>query len=286
MAVAAPIIVFGFLYILQVQPAREAAAASRDRLAIARDELNRQRLFVRPQAVVTEASAAAEFEARTMEADGVEGVADTLTAVLNSPAVGGVSNVAVETGAPEDAASDSTARLFSQTVKQTPVTLTFDARYEQIGRFFWNLRVLPTTFSLQSVELTPRGTPGAGLMSARVSLFVFHQAGVEAPVQASRTQAVDVITAPLWARDPFATDRRVDLPAPVAPREPDPVVTSILFSSGRRVAMVDGRIVRAGDRVRTGVIRAIEADAVLIAERDGRERRVAIARPLMRLAKR
>jgi hypothetical protein len=94
------------------------------------------------------------------------------------------------------------------------------------------------------------------------------------------------MTSPQWKRDPFANDQRVDSQAPVAPKEPDPVVTSILFSSGRRVAMVDGRIVRAGDQVRTGIIRDIEAAAVVIVGRDGRERRVAIARPVIRMAKR
>jgi hypothetical protein len=95
-----------------------------------------------------------------------------------------------------------------------------------------------------------------------------------------------VITSPQWARNPFANDRRVEPQGPVALTEPDPVVTSILFSSGRRVAMVDGRIVRAGDQVRTGTIREIEASAVVIVGRDGRERRVAISRPVMRMAKR
>jgi hypothetical protein len=286
MAVAAPIVVFGFLYILLVHPERDAAAETRHRLAIASDELNRQQLFVRPQGVVREVSALAEFDARTTEGDGVGEVADTLTALLNSPAVGGVSNLSIETGAPADAPADSTSRLFSETFKQTTVTLTFDARYEQIGRFFWNLRVLPTTFDLQSVELTPVGASGKGLMRAKASLLVFHQPDTATPVRASRTQAVDVMTSPQWGRDPFANDQRVDPQGPVAPKEPDPVVTSILFSSGRRVAMVDGRIVRAGDQVRTGIIRDIEPAAVVIVGRDGRERRVAIARPVIRMAKR
>jgi hypothetical protein len=91
MAVAAPIVVFGFLYVLQVRPELDAAAESRQRLAMAREELHRQQLLVSPQAVVTEVSALDEFSARTMEGDGVGEVADALTAVLNSPAVGGAS---------------------------------------------------------------------------------------------------------------------------------------------------------------------------------------------------
>jgi hypothetical protein len=284
MAIAAPIVVFGFLYVLQVHPERHAAAESRHRLAMAREELNRQQLFVKPQPVVSEVSALAEFESRTAEGEGVGDVIDILTAVLESPAVGGVSNVGIETGVPEDAPDDSAARLFSQTVRQTPVTLSFDARYEQIGRFFWNLRVLPTTFTLQSVALAP-GTAGGPMMHATVSLVAFHRPGPDKPLPASRAQVMDVITSPRWTRNPFASEPRADARRAVV-AEPDPVVTSILFSSGRRVAMVDGHIVGAGDRVRTGVIRRIDADAVVVAGPDGRERRVPIARPVVRLAKR
>jgi hypothetical protein len=285
MAVAAPVVVFGFLYILQVHPARMAAAETRHRLAAARDELNRQRVFVTPDPDVTKVSALAEFDARTTEADRVGDVANVLTAVLNSPAVGGVSNVSIDTGVPEDAATDSTVRLFSYTMKQTPITLSFDARYEQIGRFFWNLRALPTTFNLRAVELTPAAAPGTGRMRAKVSLLVFHRPETLAPRQAPRSQAVDVVTAPQWTHDPVANKSPVASGRPAAPRQPDPVVSSILFSSGRRVAIVDARIVRAGDRVRTGVVREIEADAVVIVDAEGRERRVVMQWPAVRLVR-
>ena len=287
MAVAAPIVVFGFLYVLQVQPERAAAVESRNQLAAARDELNRRRLFVRPQSVVTKASALDEFDARTPEGDRVGEVADALTAVLNSPAVGGVANLVIETGAPEDGPVDSMIQVFSRTVVPTLVTLTFDARYEQIGRFFWNLRVLPTTFDLQSVELMPSAASRAGLMRAKVSLLVFHRPEMAAPAQAPRTQMVDVTTVPEWTRDPFAAHPRAEAERPVAAAaQPAPVVNSVLFSSGRRVALVDGRVVRPGDRVRAGVIRSIEPDAVVIQEPDGRVRRFEIERPVIRMAKR
>jgi hypothetical protein len=63
-------------------------------------------------------------------------------------------------------------------------------------------------------------------------------------------------------------------------------VTSILFSSGRRVAIVDGRIVRPGDQVRTGVVSDIKADALVIVDARGRRRRVEIQRPATPMAKR
>ena len=286
MAVAAPLVVFGFLYVLHVRPARAAAVEARSRLEIAREELNRQRVVVSGPTVIEQVSALNEFAARTGQADGFEEAADALTAVLDSPAVGGVSNVSIQTGAPQDVPTEATVRLFSQTMKQTPVTLTFDARFEQIGRFFWNLRVLPTAFHLQSVELTPAAGLRAGLMRAKVSLLVFHEIQASTPRQVSAEQPVDVITSPQWTRVPFANARPPRGSAATPAAEPDPVVTSILFSSGRRVAIVDGRIVSAGDRVRTGTIRAIEAGAVVIVDAAGRERRLTIARPALRIGKR
>ena len=264
MAVAAPIVVFGFLYVLRVQPERAAAAESRSELAAARAELSRRRAFVTPTSDVTEVPALDTFDARTTEADRVADVVDALSALLKSPAVGGVSNVSIETGVPAEPPIDSMARLFSPTVVYTPVTVMFDARYEQIGRFFGNLRVLPTTFDLQSVELTPGLASRGGLMRAKVSLFVFHRPGTTArPAPAPRTRMV-----------------------PVAAAQPAPVVSSILYSSGRRLAIVDGQIVRAGDRVRSGVVRSIEPDAVIVGEASGVERRFALKRPVSRVVKR
>ncbi|HUP41113.1 MAG TPA: hypothetical protein VM115_13400 [Vicinamibacterales bacterium] len=286
MAVVAPLVVFGFLYALQVHPARAAAVDARSRLEIAREELNRQGAFDSAPTVVEQVSALNEFAARTGQADGVEEAVDALTAVVDSPAVGRVFNVSIKTGAPEDVPAESTVRLFSQTMKQTPVTLTFDAGFEQIGRFFRNLRVLPTAFKLQSVELTPAAGLRAGLMRANVSLRVFHEIEAPTPLQVSAAKPVDVTTSPQWTRDPSAKAPPPRVSATPPPAEPDPVVTSILFSSGRRVAIVDGRIVSAGDRVRTGTIRAIEPGAVVIVDTAGRERRATIARPALRIGNR
>lgn len=288
MAIAAPVVVFGFLYVLQVQPERAAAAEAREQLAAAQALLNRYGLFAVPPGVVHEASALVEFDARTAEGDRAGEVAAALAALLNSSAVGGVSNLSIETGAPSDGPIDSMVGLFSRKVMHTPVTMTFDARYEQIGRFFWNLRLLPTTFDLRSLELTPGAARRAALMRAKVSLLAFHRSEAEASRPAPQPQVVDVITAPEWGRDPFATAQRPDAAkasASAAAVRRDPVVSSILFSNGRRVALVDGRVVRPGDRVAAGVVRSIEPDAVVIAAADGAARRFEIARPVIRTAR-
>ena len=284
MAVAAPIVVFGFLYVLKVQPERMAALEARQQLAAAHTELTRQRLFATPAPIVSQVSALDVFDARVAEGDTVGDVIDTLTALLNSPAVGGVSNLSIETGQFTDGPGDSMIQLFARKVVHTPVLITFDARYEQIGRFFWNLRSMPTIVDLQSVELTPSPESNSGLMRATVSLHVFQRPGVVIPRQ-PKPHVVDVITAPQWNRNPFASKPRpTELVAAAA--QPVPVVSSILFSSNRKVAHVDGRIVRVGDRVGTGVVQSIEHDAVIIAEASGAARRVALERPVIRMARR
>lgn len=280
MAVAAPIVVFGFLYVLQVQPERAAALEARNQLEVARGELNRQRALVRSQAARTAPSALDEFDARTAEGDRIGEVADVLTAVLNSPAVGGVSNLSIATGSPVDGSIDSIGALFSRKIAHTPVTVTFDARYEQVGRFFWNLGTMPTTFDLHSVELTPGTASRPGLMRAKVALLVFHRPGAMAAGRAPQPQTVDVTT-PERPRDPPAKQMRAAAApdrAIASAAQPDPVVTSILISSGRRVARVDGRIVGPGDRLGAGVVRSIEPDAVVIVEPGGRARRFEIER--------
>ena len=288
MAVAAPIVVFGFLYVLQVQPARAAAAEARTRLNVAKAELRGTRVFATPESVVVQASALEEFDARTLEGDDVGNVADALASVLNSPSVGPVSNLSVDTGPISDAPRDSMVRVFARPVVAAPITATFDARYEQIGRFFWSLRVLPTTFDLQSVELEPV-TGSARLMRAKVSLLAFYRSRTDVPARRSRPEVVDVVTPPQWSRDPFAPAPRSNAaaqPAAAVRTEPDPVITSILMAGGRRIARVDGQVVGRGDRVRNGVIRAIEPDAVVIAGGNGRLRRIEIARPVLHMARR
>lgn len=282
MAIAAPLVVFGFLYVLRVQPERAAAAEAREQLAAAQALLNRDHRFVAPIGVVNEeASALEQFEGDPGE------VAEALRGLLNSPAVGGVANLSIEIGAPSGGPIESMVGVFSPKVMHTRVTMTFDARYEQIRRFFWNLRVLPATFDLQSLELTP--APGAALMHATASLLVFHRPEPQPSRRASRPQMVAGMTAPERGRDQPATALRRDAvmtPASAAAGQHDPVVSSILISGGRRVALVDGRVVRPGDRVRADVVQSIESDAVIVASAGGPARRLEIGRPVIGMTRR
>lgn len=75
---------------------------------------------------------------------------------------------------------------------------------------------------------------------------------------------------PEWSRDPFASmlasgPQAVEAGPEEAPLpDPDPVVASILYSEARRLAMVNGRIVRVGDQVGADRIIEIRPDAVVV----------------------
>ena len=241
MAVAAPIVVFGFLYVLLVQPERTRAAIGRIELDRTLADLDRQRSSTSAPSGGVEASAVDEFAARAARVERPGDLVDVLTDVLNGPAVGGVSNLLIERGA--DGAAG------------TPVTLTFDARFEQIVRFVRSLRALPANIDLPTVEIGAVSSR-TGLTRANVSLLV--SAAVAVPQPASE---------------------KVRIRRPAAAPPPAPVVSSILISDGRRLARVDGHIVGPGDRLPAGTVQSIEPDAVIFAGPDGQSRRVEIARP-------
>jgi hypothetical protein len=96
---------------------------------------------------------------------------------------------------------------------------------------------------------------------------------------------VDLKTTPSWVRDPFLragetrdeTMAQVSLLAP--PTEPDPVVHSILFSPQRKLAVIQGRIYKVGDRVGNAEIVDIERVAVVIRTATGERRRVELQSP-------
>lgn len=95
---------------------------------------------------------------------------------------------------------------------------------------------------------------------------------------------VDLKTTPSWVRDPFLlagetrdeTIAQVSLPAT---NDPDPVVHSILFSPQRKLAVIQGRIYKVGDRVGNSEIVDIERAAVVIRTAAGERRRVELLSP-------
>jgi hypothetical protein len=89
---------------------------------------------------------------------------------------------------------------------------------------------------------------------------------------------------PQWPRNPFINPQ---LPAVVTAKplstektaEPDLVVASILYSAQRRLAIVNGRIVRVGDRVGSAIVRDIEARAVIVESSGGTRQTLELRMP-------
>lgn len=277
LALAAPFVIFGFLYALVVQPARTATPAARDRASSLRAELMRGRALIR--ATVPAGSGVPVGPAVAVALANPSDVTAAITSLAKSPAVGGVTNLSVEMAAP-----DGTA--------QTPVTVMFDAPYAQIGRFFWNLRTLPAIFEVRSVEIEPARSPSTS-MRAKIVLVGFKRATAAPPAVTAPPvlQTVDMSTAPGWRRNPFpvrasepGSARQIVLAEKPAER-PDPVVKSILFSASRQVALVDGRVVKTGDRVGPLFVQSIEPDGVVLATADGLRKRIGLDRPTIRIGR-
>lgn len=245
-------------------------------------------------------SAAREFEIRIPDENRVLDVLRTLTQLASSPSVGKLEALVIEAGSPGvDAAPDPRLTLFGSPVSGTPVTMSFEASYEQLGRFFWHLRALPTTVDVRSIDVSP--APQSSLLRVEMVLLAFHRAGLPTrlPLSEPRSNggqsrrpaltsdlaqlatappAVDVTNAPSWPRDLF----RPSAPPPaVAEVTPDPVVQTILYSPQRSVALVDGKIVKVGDRLGTGSVIAIERDAVVIETPSGSRKRLALRSPTL-----
>ena len=99
------------------------------------------------------------------------------------------------------------------------------------------------------------------------------------PLTIPAPPAIDLASAPAWRRDPFLfgdETRSVARPAVPAPAAARPSVRTILYSAGRRLAIVNGRIVGVGDAVGDYTVSDIEKDAVVFRASSGDRLRVPI----------
>jgi len=113
--------------------------------------------------------------------------------------------------------------------------------------------------------------------------------GEESPVPIDPTTVappphVDLSETPEWRRNPFAGGWQRQDGVAVAPvahieAEPDLVVASILHSTDRRLAVVNGRIVRAGDRIGSSTIVDIQPRAIVVESSRGARRVLELRAP-------
>jgi hypothetical protein len=242
------IAVFATFYMVAVQPQRETAREKQQQLEQLTADLDRQRSS-RQVAFVNDASSTDRSNVRPANDDSGSGAVESIAALLTSPPVDAATNFSIQVGFVREGAPET----------RTPVSVTFDARYEQIARF---LRGLPQQFELDSLEVIPQRSPQ---VHASLVLFTVQRKAKPKPAPTVRP-----------AQPRPTTQRRRDA---VAVPQPIPVVNGILFSNNRRVARIDGRVVAPGDHVGSAIVRSIEADAVIIVTPSGEIRRLNLSRP-------
>lgn len=96
------------------------------------------------------------------------------------------------------------------------------------------------------------------------------------PVSIPAPPPIEVAAGPSAARDPFlfGDETRDDQARKAAEYSPDPLVRTILFSSTRKTAIVDGKMVSIGDSVGSLKVTDIERTAVVFTTAGGEQRRV------------
>jgi hypothetical protein len=278
LAAVAPLVIFGFVYVLAVQPKLALERDAEARAASLRAELTRARSLTPPAPAIHNA-AQREFQDLVPVEDRSSEVADALRRLLKNSNVGGAGNVSIETGVvsrPSDAL-ESRIKSFDGPIAYRPLTVTFDARTAQLRQILSGLRAMPTIVELRGVEIAP--APSGTVMRTRLALFVYQRS--EGGAQAAAVPAPPPI-APLLAGARPALESVPKATSPVASFEPEPVVHTILFSSEHKVALVDGRIVRAGDRLGSGRVLAIEQNAVVFVTDAGLVKRLVLEQPQIR----
>jgi hypothetical protein len=132
-----------------------------------------------------------------------------------------------------------------------------------------------TSSASRSASGPPRSArpPAAGPRETRPDPVRSGEAQSAVPPETSVSQPGPI---PGSRKPLFAAAPRADTPRSEPLKDPLPVVSTILVSEDRRLAMVDGRIVGVGDRVGQRTVAAIEPRVVVFREPSGVQIRVAL----------
>jgi len=109
-----------------------------------------------------------------------------------------------------------------------------------------------------------------------------HQAGTSAPANGSSVPPSPIVTPPDRPRVPATAVSPSAVSPPTTEREREIVVTTILYSADRQLAIVNGRIARAGDRIGSTAIVEIRPRAIVVDSPGGGRRVVSLRVPLAR----
>jgi hypothetical protein len=156
-------------------------------------------------------------------------------------------------------------------VRRTHLTLALAALAAAVLYNVWHFLLRPAAPAASPATLEQPLVGPPGPVGAVVA--------VRDPLTIPAPPAVSLAPAPAWRRDPFLfgdETRVVVRPAVQAPAPVRPVVRTILYSAGRRLAIVNGRIVGIGEAVGGYTVADIDKDAVVFTAPSGERLRVPV----------
>ena len=200
-AIGIPVVVVAACYFFIVQPRAAAGRRATEQTVAIRARLNAipRSLAAPPKTVARTGDALQELERRIPVADRVPDLLERLARVaLNSSPPGDVRGLKVETADRVDVASpnaqtgprvasggadqpDPRLPLFAASLSYAPISVSFEATYPALGRFLWNLRDLPTTIEIRSLDVArPSAADEGRFLKVELVLFAFQRAASKA----------------------------------------------------------------------------------------------------------
>lgn len=150
------------------------------------------------------------------------------------------------------------------------------------GSIVYNIWVFTRPAPNRSAAATqpPASTPAPTSAAAPAAAFD--------PSHPQQLPDVELIRVPVWARNPFehrglkpaiVQTTAAETPSPASAPAADPEIASILHSPERRLALIDGRIVRVGDMVADSKVVDILPKAVVLESAARGRRTLALKSP-------
>lgn len=206
--VAFGLALIGVAWFVFVQPRQEAARRAEAEIAAMEPRVAQLSPLVAGPGAPAGEGAAAEVIRRLPQIDPVPDVLERLArlALVGSTDADErhrVSDLLIETGeqatagdqqtggprATRGAEPDPRVALFGVPLAYTHVTVSFEATYERLGKFLWDMRELPTIVEVHALDVRPGSADGR--VRASMVLFVFRRLGSvsDAALAASRGPA-------------------------------------------------------------------------------------------------
>jgi hypothetical protein len=194
--VVAPVVILAAAWFLLLGPAIARNSRTARDLDAARQRLLMARRAVSGPVPPAVAGDPAALFVRTLAAR--DATPQLLEQLARRAADATAEGLTIETGEPATVAAasgpqvanqpqpDPRLALFDVSLAYSPITMSFDAEYPQIGSFLWNLRDLATVIDVRSFELRPVPQRTRRLEHVTLTLFAFaRQASNPVVVQAS-----------------------------------------------------------------------------------------------------